>query len=85
MYNLPLLDLHSLSIPFLCNAILDNSQKLSWILKLHRGDTSKKAILCLFAYVWASLSPTFLLNAKCSRFPTNTLGTPGACFNIEED
>lgn len=77
---LPLLDLQSLSMPFLCNAILDNSQKLSKILKLQRGEISKKAIRCFLAYIWASFSLTFLLKAKCNLFPTKTFGTPGACF-----
>ena len=74
-----LLLLNSLSIPFLCKAILDNSLKLSLILKSHNGETSKKAILFLTAYASASLAVTCLLNAKCSLLPTNTFGTPGAC------
>lgn len=74
-----LLDRQSRSIPMRCSAIRDNSQKLSWILKLQRGDTSKNAIECFWAYIWASRSCTLRLNSKCKRFPTRTLGTPGAC------
>lgn len=47
--NSPLLERQSLSMPLRCKAIRDNSQKLSIILKLHNGETSKNAILCLFA------------------------------------
>lgn len=62
--TLPLFDLQSLSMPFLCKALLDNSLKLSLMLKSQRGLTSKKAIPFLVAYVSASRVPTCRLNAR---------------------
>lgn len=64
MKVIPLFDLHSLSMPLRCRAMRESSEKLSRILKSHRGDTSKNAIRFLAAYASASRSPTCLLNAK---------------------
>jgi len=69
-------------MPFLCKAMRDNSEKLSRMLKSQRGETSKNAIRFLAAYASASRSPTCLLKAKWRRLPTNTFGTPGACYRI---
>lgn len=52
------------SIPFLCSAILANSQKDSLILKSQSGEISKHAILLRVAYKSACLKATCLLNAK---------------------
>lgn len=78
---LPLFDRQIRSIPFRCRAIRANSQNDSRMLKSHNGEISKQAILFLDAYSSACFAATCLLNAKCNRFPTNTFGTPGACYN----
>ena len=77
--KLPLFERQILSIPFLCSAILANSQNDSLILKSHSGEISKQAILLRDAYNSACFAATCLLNAKCNLLPTNTFGTPGAC------
>lgn len=76
----PLFDRQIRSIPFRCSAIRASSQNDSLILKSHSGDISKHAILLRDAYSSACLAATWRLNAKCNRFPTNTFGTPGACY-----
>lgn len=68
------------SIPLRCSAIRANSQNDSLILKSHNGDISKHAILFRDAYSSACLAATCRLNAKCNLLPTNTFGTPGACY-----
>lgn len=76
---LPLLLRHIRSMPFLCKASRANSQNDSRILKLQSGEISKHDMLLREAYISACLAATCLLKAKCKRFPTNTLGIPGAC------
>lgn len=80
MLWVPLFDRQIRSIPFRCSAIRASSQNDSLILKSHSGDISKHAILLRDAYSSACLAATWRLNAKCNRFPTNTFGTPGACY-----
>lgn len=63
-------------MPFLCSAILANSQNDSLMLKSHNGEISKHAILFLNAYDSAVFAATCLLKAKCNRLPTKTFGTP---------
>uniref|UniRef100_A0A182M568 Secreted protein n=1 Tax=Anopheles culicifacies TaxID=139723 RepID=A0A182M568_9DIPT len=67
------------SIPLRCSAIRASSQNDSRMLKSHNGDISKQAILLRDAYSSACFAATCRLNARCSRFPTSTFGTPGAC------
>ena len=76
---LPLFERHSRSMPFRLSAILASSTKVSEILKFTSGDTSKKPIAFLSAYVSASAWSTCRLKAKCRRLPTKTFGIPGAC------
>ena len=54
MQAIPLLDLHSLSIPFLRRAFLASSANVSEMLKFTKGDTSKKPMLFFSAYSSAS-------------------------------
>ena len=81
--RLPLFDRHSRSMPFRMIAFLANSTNVSEILKFTSGETSKKPIAFLSAYVSASAWSTCLLKAKCNRLPTRTLGMPGACWKKE--
>ena len=67
-------------MPFRMIAFLANSTNVSEILKFTSGETSKKPIAFLSAYVSASAWSTCLLKAKCNRLPTRTLGMPGACW-----
>lgn len=72
-----------LLIPLRFNATLESSANDSVTLKSHRGLTSKKAMSFFRAQDSAICSLTCRLYAMCSRFPTNILGTPGACYKVQ--